>query len=207
MSPTPTVACADIGSTVSGKFGWWSSASASGSSPSALATHVAEQLNAGHSVALGFECPLFVPLAAAESELTIARRGEGNRPWSAAAGLGSMGVGVAQVPWVLRAIRSGLQAPQPCFLDWSQFVSAGAGLFVWEAFVSGSSKGSSHVRDAKLAVRAFMSALPNPAAASLVTPSPEVISLIGAALLRTGWSANAALLATPAIVLGPRGGA
>jgi hypothetical protein len=38
---------------------------------------IAADLNAGHHVALGFECPLFVPVSEDPNGLTSARPGEG----------------------------------------------------------------------------------------------------------------------------------
>ncbi len=69
----PVVVCADVGSVAKGNFGWWSSEGHGGSQPSTLADHVAAALNTGARVALGFECPLFVPLVEDENLLTRAR--------------------------------------------------------------------------------------------------------------------------------------
>jgi len=104
MSPLTTV-CADIGSAAKGNFGWWSSAGESGDRPSGLVAHVAALLNDREPVALGFECPLFVPLAASEMQLTSARPGEGSRAWSAGAGCGALATGLVQVVWVLEQVR------------------------------------------------------------------------------------------------------
>ena len=203
MSFAPIVVCVDVGSTTTGKFGWWSSAGIGGTTPPGVARHIAEALNDEGAVALGFECPLFVPIAENEDALTFARPGEGNRSWSAAAGLGAMGVGIAQVPWVLRAIRSQLTRAGSAFLDWEAFRAAGAGLFVWEAFISGNDKRSTHVADAEAAVQAFIAALPEPSSASRIRAIPCVMSLAGAALVRTGWSNDVGLLEQPVLVIGP----
>lgn len=203
MSFAPLVVCVDVGSTTTGKFGWWSSAGTGGTTPSGVARHIAESLNNQGAVALGFECPLFVPIAENERALTSARPGEGNRSWSAAAGLGAMGIGIAQVPWVLRAVRSQLPRTGSAFLDWPAFRAAGSGLFVWEAFVSGKHKRSTHVSDAKSAVQAFITALPEPSSASKIGTIPCVMSLAGAALIRTGWSNDVGLLKQPVLVIGP----
>jgi hypothetical protein len=82
--------------------------------------------------------------------------------------------------------------------------SAEAGLgyrghFLWEAFVSAKSKRGSHVDDAKAAVAAFVDALPNPR--TCVQCSEGAYSLIGAALLRTGWASDISLLSQPCIVV------
>jgi hypothetical protein len=102
------VYCADIGSVVNRCFGW-----AVASGPNAdvdeaddiegLTAAVAQALAAGDKVALGFECPLFVPLPDDPKELTKARDGEGSRPWSAGAGCGALATGLTQTVWILSA--------------------------------------------------------------------------------------------------------
>jgi len=47
----------------------------------ALADAVTDDLDAGLPVALGFECPLFVPVPDEAELLGSAREGDGNRPW------------------------------------------------------------------------------------------------------------------------------
>jgi len=202
INPEPlVVVCADVGSVARGNFGWWSSAGASGEQPSSLASHVAALLNVPSPVALGFECPLFVPLVEDETCLTNARPGEGSRPWSAAAGCGALATGLVQVAWVLQAIRAQLVRPGSAFLTWPSFVASGAGLFLWEAFVSGSKKQSSHIADAEVGAQAFIRALPDPLSANAVVCKSPIHSLVGAALLRSGWSSSLAILAEPCLVL------
>lgn len=205
------IACADIGSARvahKSRFGWWSSAGAQGNAPSMLADHVAAFLNAGRSVALGFECPLFVPLRVSEHDLTRARTGEclpgrGNYPWSGAGGAGALTIGLAQVPWVLDRIRHTLNRSVSAYLDWQDFQESGEGLFLWEGFVSGRGKAApgDHIGDARRAVEAFQDACPDPTAANAIHVDGDVHSLIGAALLRTGWTTHVEALATPCLVI------
>jgi hypothetical protein len=196
-----TVVCADVGSVAKGNFGWWSSHGESGTTASSLAAHVSTVLNNGQPVALGFECPLFVPLAVSENELTSARPGEGSRAWSAGAGSGALATGLVQVAWVLQEVRGRLTQPVPAFLSWQSFSEAGAGLLVWEAFVSGSAKQSNHISDARAGAEAFLKTLPNPMNASAVVCKSEVYSLVGAALLRTGWTLNPRVISEPCLVI------
>jgi hypothetical protein len=200
------VFCADIGSVKAGNFGWYGGAPGAegpGNDPATLADAVARQLRTAHAVALGFECPLFVPLCPDPSGLTAARDGEAARPWSAAAGATALATGLTQVAWILRRIRAETHAP--AFLKWDDFQHARSGLFLWEAFVSGAAKGNDHPDDARKAVAAFQAALPDPTRHNAVSVR-EAYSLIGAALLRTGWKTNPAVLSTPALVIGvPRG--
>jgi hypothetical protein len=202
----PIVVCADIGSVAKGNFAWWSSSEESGLTPSSLAKHVSSTLNASKAVALGFECPLYVPLAENELELTNARQGESSRAWSASAGSTVLATGLVQVAWVLREIRNTPLVKNVAYLDWSEFSVMGAGLFIWEAFVSGHAKRGDatqnpHIADAKYAVETFQQALPEPTAANALAPSLEVYSLIGAALLRTGWSEDYKILKQPCLVI------
>lgn len=198
---SPLVVCADIGSVAKGNFGWWSSKGESGTSPSTLSVHVAAALRTGVPVALGFECPLFVPLVEDERQLTTARPGEGSRPWSAGAGCGALATGLVQVAWVLQAVLRDLPRPVPVFLAWPPFAAAGSGLFIWEAFVSGAAKKSNHIADAEVAGRAFVQALPEPEQVNAVVCKSGVFSLVGAALLRAGWSADTSILEQPCLVV------
>ena len=197
-----SVFCADIGSVAKHNFGWYGdgpSGISGGSEPGELAAAVARVLGQMGSVALGFECPLFVPITDDPKGLTRARHGEGSRPWSAGAGAGALATGLTEVVWILRELRK-LAPEVSAYLQWEPFCKSSPALFIWEAFVSGSGKGVSHENDAELAVTAFRSALPHPETANTIT-APTVHSLAGAALLRTGWSSDIGLLQVPTIVI------
>lgn len=201
-----TVCCADIGSVVKGRFGWASLATdadeetSSGDDIQALAELVADRLAEGKRVALGFECPLWVPVADQPRELTRARGGEGNRAYSASAGAASLVTGLTEVAWILERIRQAVQGVE-AFLDWGAFERAPSGLFVWEALVTGKGKTRSHESDAKAAVDAFCRALPDPTSQDALTPTGRTRSLIGGALLWAGWSDDLRLLSRPCVVI------
>jgi len=201
MSFRPSVVCADIGSVAKGNFGWYSDDGSEGESASSLASCVSEILTNGQPVALGFECPLFVLLREDERKLTSARPGEGSRAWSAGAGCGSLATGIAQVPWILSAIKRQLPSNPPAFLSWSEFELRGTGLLIWEAFVSGASKRDTHTADARVAVEAFLASLPDPRRANAISSDSPVYSLAGSALLRAGWSSDTALLESDCLVI------
>ena len=203
------VYCADIGSVKRGKFGWASRCIGPDPRESRcndiqqLVKHVAGDLNSGHKVALGFECPLWVPVSRDPSELTSARCGEGNHPWSAGPGPTSLATGLTETAWILNEIRSETQNVE-AFLDWPRFEHAEHGLFLWEAFVTGQNRiGSSHQEDAAAAVCAFIRVRHDVKAANAVTSPHKVRSLIGAALLWAGWSNDLQLLRTPCVVIRP----
>jgi hypothetical protein len=196
------VYCADVGSIAGGKFGWAGKSrdwSASGTSIEELGRSIARDLDVGSPVALGFECPLFVPFVADSSRLGCGREGEGARPWSAHAGASSLATGLVQVAWLLNRIKLDATQPHSAFLSWADFGVEYRGLFLWEAFVSAASKRESHVADACAAVDAFIDALPDPL--SCIQCGGDVYSLIGAAILRTGWTTNVTVLSEPCIVI------
>jgi uracil-DNA glycosylase len=164
-----------------------------------LVEAVAADLLAGRAVAIGFECPLFVPVPEQALRLGMARRGEKNRSWSAGAGAGAQATGIVQVAWILGELRYHLPAVKP-HLEWEQFTAAGSGLFLWEAFVTDRAKAMTHVDDATVAVTAFLDALPELAAANAVT-AERPLSLLGAAILWSGWSDDPDLLHAPCLVI------
>lgn len=201
-----TICCADIGSVKSGQFGWASLSTEpnaeelSGCDIQAFSDFVAERLVAGKKVALGFECPLWVPIAEDPSQLTRARDGEGNRAFSAAAGATSLATGLTEVTWILQQIRKASRDAR-AFLEWGPFERVQSGLFLWEALVTGKGKTDSHESDARAAVDAFLRALPDPVSRNALTPASRTRSLIGAALLWAGWSTDVELLNRPCVVI------
>ena len=196
--------CADIGSVSKGNFGWFGRltdrTSVNGTDMSVLAAAIADRLNHEGTVALGFEAPMFVPFRADPSELTKRRVGETNPNWIGGPGSAVLATALAQVPWILREVKSRLSVKGRATLSWDEVASGKANLFLWEAFVSGRAKGNSHVHDAQIAVRAFEKALPDVTRANAITEA-TVTSLLGAALLRTGWSADVGLLAQACVVI------
>ncbi|MBA2383535.1 MAG: hypothetical protein H0V68_02585, partial [Actinobacteria bacterium] len=145
---------------------------------------IADDLAGGVPVALGFECPVFVPVE--PLRLGMARAGEGNRSWSAGAGTGALATGLVQMAWILEHLCA--RSPDSeVFLDWQSFWSARRGLFLWEAFVTDRAKAETHVDDAAVAVTCFVSLLPDPPAQNAIDEA-RVLSLLGAAVLWSGWS-------------------
>src|SRR4051794_11293405 len=92
------VYCADVGSIKQGNFGSVREGVPAGEIERhrggteivELVDALAQDLDAGVPVALGFECPLFVPVSEDPFRLGAARAGEGTRPWSAGAGTGAL---------------------------------------------------------------------------------------------------------------------
>ncbi len=203
------ICCADIGSVANGRFGWAGHSGEPdregrfGTDIGEFAQFVADGLAVEEKVSLGFECPLWIPVANEPSRLTRARPGENNRAWSAAAGATSLTTGLAQVAWILDRIRRQTEETE-AFLDWKGFQRSQTGLFIWEAFVTGRAKAGSHEADAMAAVNAFRSALSDPEPKGDVATKSRTRSLIGAALLWAGWSTDIRLLHEPCLVIQAR---
>jgi hypothetical protein len=199
--------CADIGSVARGNFGWArlaaddpSASCSTGSDIRLFADIIAADLDAGHRVAVGFECPLFVPVPDTPKGLTSARPGEADRAWSAGAGAGSLATGLTETVWILDRVRRRVRSPHAAHTRWQPFQSGG-GLFLWEAFVTKAAKADTHHGDAELAVLSFRDSLPAPEAQNAIIPAGRVRSLIGAAVLQAGWASELAWLAAPCIVI------
>lgn len=129
--------CADVGSIKNGNFGWavvHGGQQRGGKKIGELADDVVGSLGAGIKVALGFECPLWVPVPDEPSGLTAGRAVDGNKTWCAGAGVGALATGLTETAWILRQIRQGLRdkgATLPCAcLDWQGFTGTETGMFL-----------------------------------------------------------------------------
>ena len=193
------VAVVDIGSPAKGRLGWYASpADQGGQDVEVLTDLLAKALSQG-PCALGFEAPMFVPYGRELNRLTSARVGERNRSWSAGAGAGALATALVIVPYVLRRLRD--KAPSVrAVLDWRQPPSNAGELLLFEAFVTSRSKGSDHVDDARLAARKFESACPYLDGSNAIAEE-DCLGLLGAALLRTGWTTDLTVLESPVLVV------
>src|SRR5688572_27124533 len=107
-----TVYACDVGSVAQGNF-WWCS-SHEGREPSsdlrAFSEALVTDLRSGMPVALGVECPLFIPCPSDLADIGRARRGEcgretGNKPYNAPAGACAVMTGLPALGWVLREVK------------------------------------------------------------------------------------------------------
>jgi hypothetical protein len=110
-----------------------------------------------------------------------------------------MATGIVEVAWILSELHKRLPDAAP-YLDWAEFAAAGRGLFLWEAFVTDLAKAATHVDDATVAVVSFRGSLPDPTASNAVA-AERPLSLLGAALVWSGWSSDSDLLRTPCLVI------
>ncbi|MDQ2655340.1 MAG: hypothetical protein M3Z20_20095 [Chloroflexota bacterium] len=193
----------DVGSVKRNRFGWCRRTGQNMESSHdirKLVAGIVMDLDQGKRVALGFECPLFVPITEDPELLTSARVGEGNRAWAAGAGCGALATGLTESVWVLEGIRQAMTKPVVPTVDWQRFRDREANLFLWEAFVTGAAKGIHHMNDAEIAAEKFWLSLDNiPGANAVSAESP--FSLIGAALLRSQLTSDLSVLFKPCVVL------
>lgn len=215
------ICCADIGSIKKDNFGWailHGDRQREGTKIGGLVDEVVCSLVAEVKVALGFECPLWVPVPDDPCGLTAGRRVDGNKPWSAGAGASALAAGLTETAWILREIRRCLRdrlaSLPPTYLDWKEFTEARTGMFLWEAFVTGDAKATGpdvdadrgrHAADALVACEAFAARQCNPTAQGHPDPPHAVRSLIGAALLWSGLSKDLELLGASCLVVKPVG--
>ena len=194
----------DVGSPKSGNLGWTIRKGKLKSHGDDLDEFIAEFARHcdGCPAALGFEAPLFVPIRDKALELTNARKGEGSRPWSASAGATVLTVALPVVTYTLSKLRTRIGG-YGASLDWKGWDAGFNQLLVWEAFVSGSSKGDDHWHDADIAAGAFQDGLDNLDALNAIDEA-GVLSLVGAALIHSGWvEPSVSILKASALVVKP----
>lgn len=213
--PKRFIYACDIGSTKQNNFGWARfDPTAPGVPPiglrciQGLVDHIVRDLRAGASVALGIEAPCFLPVPCAAVELSSARKGEGNRPWSAPAGAAVTALGVHQTAWILREIRQalgGMAGNVELTTNWMEWPpSNGQILLLYEAFVSGAahSKNNNPIDDSATAAFYFLANEAALCAINAVTASP-CISLVWAAALWAGWVTNLTGIGQQILVVRP----
>lgn len=166
---------------------------------------VADDLDAGRRVAVGFEAPLFVPAPAAANGLNLQRVGERGRPWCAGAGTGALAMGAQQTTYVFTRLAERVGARRVTFLP-EVLRSGEADLLVWEAFVTKDAKDRTsldpHVDDARVAVQEFERRW----RAGVMTSDieePLVVNLAAAGLLASGLTDDVSLLRMPCLVVRP----
>ena len=170
----------------------------SGSDIEHLAQNVVAQIREKCKVAIGFECPLFVPVRKDPQDVNAARSGESNRSWSAGAGTGDLATGLVELLWVMNKVNEGLGHPPEIAVRWNDFLGSDA-VFIWEPFVTSTAKGNDHRHDARIAITHFLRSLPVPWSKNAIQES-NVLSLLGAAALRAGWTKNVDILSEPCLV-------
>jgi hypothetical protein len=197
------VVAVDIGSVKPpSRFGWAAfdapsqEAIADGNDPDTAVSCLLDGLAEGRQAALLVEAPMSVPVPAVREDrwrlLGRARDGEGNRSWSAGAGMGALATGLAQGAWMLKwvaeAAPAGAVTTQPALWRGGR-----ARLLLAEVFVSGAGKpvpvaAGQHAADATAAGKAVIERLDMPdGLVSDVRCSPhEAFNLLAAMAMWAG---------------------
>ncbi|MCK4625531.1 MAG: hypothetical protein KAV00_09500 [Phycisphaerae bacterium] len=201
MDQIVTYAC-DIGSTKRGNFGWVRAVSKHDKVEmrgsrciDKLISEIGEDISNNHSISIGMECPLFLPIPRISADLSKGRQGEGDRSCFAPAGGYVATLGLHQFAFILKKISSN---EIDFTFDAEEWCSgrSNKNILFWEAFVNGKAHAEDHIRDAATAANAFieMYQKDNINSAVSVSESNEVLSLAGCALLWAGWSQDISLL-------------
>ncbi|WP_165184095.1 hypothetical protein [Caulobacter soli] len=159
-------------------------------------------LGSNWPLAVGFEAPLFIPAPAEALKILSGRKGEGSRPWSAGAGATVTTAALAVVTYTLAGLRRGLSRAVAS-TDFNSLPVRPGDTFFFEAFVTAAAKGDDHADDAFIAAWQVKTLLEGGRAYRSAIDEPEVFSLLGASLLRTGWSTDLAVLSAPCLVVKP----
>jgi hypothetical protein len=149
-------------------------------------------------LALGFEAPMFVPFGRDREELDHCRVGEGDRAFSASAGACSLVKGLVIAPYILGGLRSRIETANPTFKWHKQMVPGD--LLLFEAFVTHVGP-LGHKECARLAVEKFISGMENQAELESAINEPRSMNLLGAMLLRIGWTEDLSILSEPCLVV------
>lgn len=159
-------------------------------------------------LALGFEAPMYVPVRSVPDDLTKARTGECvdgvNRPFSASAGSTVTVTAMVVVPYVLAGLRR-LVPTGHATVDWTKYLPEPRGLLLFEAFVTNQRKSTDtrHVEDARLAASHLFELVSSGSAVSSAVAEPSCFSMLGAMMLRTGWSADPNVVSEECLVVRP----
>lgn len=100
-------------------------------------------------ILLGLEAPLFVPLRDDLMRATTARKGEGRRPWSAGAGAQVLSINLPVMTYLFQRLKEHLPNADMLVTE-DKFQGDYGQILVFEALVSGSDKGESHIDDARI---------------------------------------------------------
>lgn len=175
-----SIFCADVGSIKNKQFGWAAhlpdGERVSGTEIREFSEGISQEIKNGSKVAVGLECPLFVPVRSEPVRVNAARKGEGNRSWSASGGAGALATGLVEALWVMNDVAWILNREPRAEFNWARFLETES-VFLWEAFVTSAAKGKSHTEDAEIAVSRFTEALPDPTTLNAID-EPDVLSLV-----------------------------
>ena len=207
------VAVIDIGSPKQGNIGWAivGPLARTGRDLDTGIEAFAEAVDAG-PLALGFEAPMFVPMRDRANDLTRARAGERNQAFSASIGATALVTSTVVVPYVLDRLRRTVP-DVVATLNWQGWPRGEAGgprLLLFEAFVSNRrgarNTNTRHVDDALAAAQALQGKFANGEAIASSVSVERSFNLLGAMMMRTGWTHDLSVLSQPCLVIRPMNG-
>jgi hypothetical protein len=207
------VACVDIGSPKKGNVGWsllHGETQSTGRDLPAFIALLEPHIRSGRTIAIGFECPLYVPKRADVTTMTDCRIGEEGLNWCGGPGASVLATGLAQTNWVLARMAElapnatgttrwhELQEGRCQFFFWEAFITSRAGAVVPIALVEGVSL---HERDALAGALAFRQVVVTGRQFPSDLQDEGALSLIGMHLLETGLSKDMSLMSERCAVL------
>jgi hypothetical protein len=152
-----------------------------------LLPHIQSGLN-HQGLIIGLEAPLFVPIRDDLMLTTKARKGEGRRPWSAGAGAQVLAMNLPIMVYLFQKIQA-LCPKISWHLHESEFTGRPFEVMLFEALVSGTDKGTSHIHDAQIMAQycqKFSQKKQLPPSILDHEEGTEFFNLAAAALLRCG---------------------
>jgi hypothetical protein len=198
----------DIGSIKAGSFAWARNCSPD-ETPTAsvdiddLIVSIVRDANAGMTIAIGFEAPLFMPVPDVSSDLNSGRNNESSRSMFAPAGAAVTTIAIHETAWILKRLHGFVGTRLTLTTDWrTNWRSRAAHLFMWEAFVSSTAHSDTHERDAATALQYFLNNDQDLNAVNAVT-CDNPLSLIAASALWSGWFTDIQSLKSSCLVLRP----
>lgn len=211
---TPAVvACVDIGSPKKGNVGWallHGEKQLTGRDLPAFIALLEPHIRSGHTIAMGFECPLYVPKRADVATMTDCRIGEEGLNWCGGPGASVLATGLAQTNWVLARMAE-MAGSATGTTRWHEVQEGRCKFFFWEAFIT-SRAGvvvsidveedvSLHERDALVGALAFRQVVVTGRQFPSDLQDEGALSLIGMHLLETGLSKDMSLMSERCAVL------
>jgi hypothetical protein len=109
--------------------------------------------------------------------------------------------GLVICPYILAALKERSPNAKVTF-NWCDALST-RDLLVFEAFVTHET--ASHIGCAKLAMKKFREGMADPKTLKSDISEPRVLNLLGAMLIRTGWSSSIDMLSAECLVIRHRG--
>jgi len=154
---------------------------------------------------LGLEAPLFVPLRSNLLHATKARKGEERRPWSAGAGAQVLTMNLPIMVYILEKFMAYGKEIQ-FLLEEKNFFGAPKQVLIFEALVSGSDKGDSHIADAQIMTKYCHQFSRNYLLPKSILEEEEGVrffNLAAAALLKCGATNDISTLSLPVPIYKP----